>query len=109
MINLVIRNLLSNAIKFTRPGGTITIGTEQYDSFAEVYIRDSGIGISPEQMQKINCNNFYSTNGTASESGTGLGLTLCKEFLIRNGGRMMIESEPGRGSTFSFTLPQPVR
>ncbi|HEX6192001.1 MAG TPA: HAMP domain-containing sensor histidine kinase [Chitinophagaceae bacterium] len=109
MINLVIRNLLSNAIKFTKPGGIIVIGTQQYDCFAEVYIRDSGVGISTEQMQKINSNNFYSTNGTSSESGTGLGLTLCKEFLLRNGGRMMIESEPGHGSTFSFTLPQQER
>jgi len=106
MINLVIRNLLSNAIKFTKGGGRIVIGTHQYDTFAEVYVRDSGVGISTEAMQKINCNNFYSTNGTASESGTGLGLSLCKEFLIRNGGRMMIESTPGVGSTFSFSLPQ---
>lgn len=56
-------------------------------------------------MRKINENNFYSTKGTASEAGTGLGLMLCKEFLERNHGRMMIESEPGEGSTFSFTLP----
>lgn len=105
MINLVIRNLLSNAIKFTRTGGRIVVGTHEYNSFTEVYVRDSGIGISIEQMKKINDNTFYSTNGTASESGTGLGLSLCKEFLTRNGGRMMIESEPGQGSTFSFTLP----
>lgn len=106
MINIVLRNLVSNAIKFTQPGGRIIIGTHEYDTFSEVFVRDSGVGISIEQMQKINDNSFYSTNGTASESGTGLGLSLCKEFLARNGGRMMIESEPGRGSTFSFTLPR---
>ena len=105
MINLVLRNLLSNAIKFTKPSGRIIIGTQEYGTFTEVYVRDSGIGISIEEMKKINENNFYTTTGTASEAGTGLGLSLCKEFLARNGGRMMIESEPGQGSTFSFTLP----
>ncbi len=106
MISLVIRNLLSNAIKFTGQGGKIVIGTQEYGSFVEVYVRDSGVGISTEAMERINENNFYSTTGTASESGTGLGLSLCKEFLARNGGKMMIESEPGAGSTFSFTLPR---
>lgn len=106
MISLVLRNLISNSIKFTPQGGQVIIGTHAYDSFIEVYVRDSGVGISKEEMEKINKNNFYSTNGTLNEAGTGLGLKLCKEFLVRNGGRMMIESEPGRGSTFSFTLPQ---
>jgi two-component system, sensor histidine kinase and response regulator len=105
MINLVVRNLLSNAIKFTPPGGRIAIGTSEHDSFSEVYIKDSGRGISREEMRKINEDNFYSTKGTASEAGTGLGLMLCKEFLEKNHGRLMIESEPGQGSTFSFTLP----
>ena len=81
------------------------VATNEYDSFSEVFVRDSGVGISIEQMRKINDNSFYSTNGTASEAGTGLGLSLCKEFLARNKGRLMIESEPGQGSTFSFTLP----
>jgi signal transduction histidine kinase len=108
MVNLVLRNILSNALKFTPKDGRIVIGTHEYDAFAEIYVQDSGLGISPEQMRMINDNNFYSTPGTSSEAGTGLGLMLCKEFLVRNGGRMMIESEPGRGSTFSFTLPQPV-
>ena len=56
-------------------------------------------------MEKINQNNFFTTKGTANEPGTGLGLMLCKEFLAKNNGRMMIESEPGAGSVFSFTLP----
>jgi signal transduction histidine kinase len=105
MINLVIRNLLSNAIKFTQQGGMIVIGCEANRTFTEVFIRDNGIGISREEMVKINQNNFYTTHGTACETGTGLGLSLCKEFLGRNGGRLLIESEPGEGSTFSFTLP----
>jgi len=105
MIRLVLRNLLSNAIKFTPEKGEIVIGTSELLSCAEVYIKDSGRGISREEMKKINKNDFYSTHGTKNESGTGLGLMLCKEFLSKNESRLMIESEPGAGSTFSFTLP----
>jgi len=105
MINLVLRNLLSNAIKFTPEQGTIIIGMNHLSSYVEIYIQDSGMGISKEAMDKINENNFYTTKGTSSESGTGLGLMLCKEFLAKNGGQLLIESEPGGGSTFSFTLP----
>ena len=107
MINLVLRNLISNAIKFTPEGGRIAIGVNQLSYFAEVYVQDTGMGISEEAIQKIHENNFYTTKGTASESGTGLGLMLCKEFLSKNGGQMHIESKPGEGSTFSFTLPLP--
>jgi two-component system, sensor histidine kinase and response regulator len=106
MVNLVLRNLLSNAIKFTPQQGNIEVGINEISSFVEIYVQDSGTGISKEAMQKINENNFYTTKGTASESGTGLGLMLCKEFLARNGGQMHIESEPGKGSVFSFTLPR---
>ena len=105
MINLVLRNLVSNAIKFTPENGKIAIGVTNLSSFVEVYIQDSGTGISKEAMDKINSNSFYTTKGTSSESGTGLGLMLCKEFLAKNGGQMHIESEPGKGSIFSFTLP----
>ena len=107
MINLVLRNLLSNAIKFTPENGSISVGTNEMSSFVEIYVQDSGTGLSSEALEKINENDFYTTKGTASESGTGLGLMLCKEFLIRNGGQMHIESKVGEGSTFSFTLPKP--
>ena len=106
MINLVLRNLLSNAIKFTPEEGYIQVGVNELSSFVEVYVRDTGTGISDEAMQKIRKNDYFTTKGTASESGTGLGLMLCKEFLIKNGGQMHIESEPGKGSVFSFTLPR---
>ncbi len=105
MINLVLRNLISNAIKFTPQKGNIEVGINDLSEFAEIYVQDSGIGISKDALKKINSNNFYTTKGTASESGTGLGLMLCKEFLNRNGGQMHIESKPGKGSIFSFTLP----
>lgn len=106
MLSLVMRNLLSNAIKFTPQGGHISIGLVAHASFVEVCVQDTGVGISREDLQKINANNYYTTHGTNSESGTGLGLMLCKEFLAKNGGRMYIESEQGKGSTFSFTLPR---
>ncbi len=106
MINLVLRNLLSNAIKFTPINGQISLGVNEHPSFVEVYVQDSGTGITTEAMEKIRNNNYYTTNGTASESGTGLGLMLCKDFLAKHGGQMRIESKPGKGSTFSFTLPR---
>lgn len=106
MVSLVLRNLLSNAIKFTPQQGYVEVGVNELSSFVEVYVQDSGVGMSKEAIQKINESNFYTTKGTSSESGTGLGLMLCKEFLNKNGGQMHIESNPGKGSIFSFTLPR---
>ena len=107
MIDLVLRNLLSNAIKFTPAKGQISIGVNEMPSCAEVFVKDTGRGISPEAMQKISRNDYFSTNGTAHEPGTGLGLMLCKDFLKKNGAQLSIESEPEKGSTFSFSLPRP--
>ena len=106
MLSLVLRNLISNAIKFTPEKGNIKIGVHENCTIVEVYVQDSGAGISPEALKKINSNDFYSTKGTANESGTGLGLKLCKEFMVRNGGQLYIESKPGKGSIFSFSLPK---
>lgn len=106
MVSLVLRNLLSNAIKFTPQQGYVEVGVNELSSFVEVYVQDSGVGISKDAIQKINESNFYTTKGTSSEAGTGLGLMLCKEFLNKNGGQMHIESELGKGSVFSFTLPR---
>jgi signal transduction histidine kinase len=106
MINLVLRNLLSNAIKFTPESGHISIGFKEGGTFVEVYVKDSGEGMGVETINKITENNYYSTKGTASESGTGLGLMLCKEFLAKNGGHLYIESKPGEGSVFSFIMPR---
>ena len=108
VVNLVLRNLLSNAIKFTPQGGHICLGANDMGSFVEVYVQDTGLGMNKETIRKINQNNGFTTKGTASESGTGLGLMLSREFLTRNGGQLHIESEPGKGSTFSFTLPHEV-
>lgn len=106
MISLALRNLLSNAIKFTPRDGSITAGANEMDSSVEVFVTDTGAGISADALEKIRGNNYYSTKGTANESGTGLGLMLVKEFLEKNNGQLHIESRPGQGSTFSFTLPK---
>jgi signal transduction histidine kinase len=108
MISLVLRNLLSNAIKFTPKNGRIEVGVNDCESFVEIYVEDTGTGISPEALKQINTNNYYTTKGTANETGTGLGLMLCKDFLNRNGGQLFIESEIGKGSIISFTLPTPL-
>ena len=105
MVTLVLRNLLSNAIKFTPEKGKIIIRLEKANTDFTVSIIDNGIGINQEALQKIQDNNYYTTIGTSSESGTGLGLMLCRDFLSRNGGALQIKSEPGKGSEFTFTLP----
>jgi two-component system sensor histidine kinase/response regulator len=107
MISIVLRNLLSNAIKFTPEKGHITICAGQSPFCTELYVQDSGKGISREEIKKINAGIFYTTRGTGNENGTGLGLMLCREFISKNDGCLMIESEPGRGSKFSCTLPLP--
>jgi signal transduction histidine kinase len=104
MIHLVMRNLLSNAIKFTPEGGRIEIGFTDFEKFVEVYVQDPGLGICAEGLEKIKQKIFYTTTGTSSETGTGLGLMLCNEFLAKNGSRLKIESTVGKGSIFSFTL-----
>jgi len=105
-IKLVLRNLLSNAIKFTPESGVIKLGAMESLTHVEVFVQDSGTGIPPDDLKKLEQNIQYTTSGTANESGTGLGLMLCREFLSRNGSRLFVESEPGRGSIFSFTLPK---
>ncbi len=106
MINLVLRNLLSNAIKFTPEDGHISIGAQEERSHIEIFVEDTGTGISQDNLEKLMNDSYYTTKGTANESGTGLGLMLCKEFLSKNGGKMHVESKPGKGSIFSFTLPK---
>jgi signal transduction histidine kinase len=107
MINLVLRNLLSNAIKFTPEEGTVSIDAREMRSHIEIFVHDTGTGISQDNLQKLMVEDiYYTTKGTDGEAGTGLGLMLCKEFLSKNGGHMHVQSEPGKGSTFSFTLPK---
>jgi signal transduction histidine kinase len=107
-VTTVVRNLLSNAIKFTPEGGSIWLTAEARQGQVQVAIADNGVGMSPEVVQKLfRIDTKHSTKGTANEKGTGLGLILCKDFIEKNGGRLWVESEPGKGSVFVFTLPQP--
>jgi len=106
MFKTILRNLISNAIKFTNKGGRITINAQKTESDIIISISDNGIGISPESQSKLfNISQIHTTKGTAEESGTGLGLLLCKEFVNKNGGEIWVESELGKGSTFKFTVP----
>ncbi len=105
IVNLVLRNLVLNSIKFTENGGAITANVQEAGSEVVVSIKDTGIGISPEIQKMIfEKTTGYSTRGTANEKGTGLGLILCKEFVEKNGGKIWLESEVGKGSTFFFTI-----
>ena len=108
MIATTLRNLISNAIKFTNKDGSIIMSSKnQKDSnFLEISIMDTGVGIDKEKLQKIfDISEKTSTSGTDNETGTGLGLMLCKEFVEKHGGEIWVESEIGKGSTFIFTLP----
>jgi signal transduction histidine kinase len=80
---------------------------DEWKDTIEIGIQDTGVGMSPEVREKIfDLTSKHSTLGTKNEKGTGLGLILCKEFIERNNGRIKVESEPGVGSTFKFTLPK---
>ena len=106
MFKTVLRNLLSNAIKFTNNGGEIIISAEQNSENVTISVSDNGTGISPESLAKLfDISEVISTRGTAKETGTGLGLLLCKEFVEKHGGKIWVESEVGNGSQFKFTLP----
>jgi len=106
MIGTVLRNLLSNAIKFTKPGGEILISVIEKPDEITVSVKDSGIGIPAGRIDKLfRIDENYSTPGTNNEKGTGLGLILCKEFIEKHGGKIWAESEVGKGSVFSFSLP----
>jgi signal transduction histidine kinase len=104
-INLVIRNLITNAIKFTNDGGTVRIAVREKDAEWLVSVKDNGVGMNNDVLKMLFDKTApYTTRGTANEKGTGLGLILCKEFVEKNGGRIWVESEDGKGSTFFFTL-----
>ncbi len=105
-VNTVIRNLISNAIKFTPSSGAITLSIRRETGDFVVSIADTGVGMSPETLKKLfRIDTKYTTQGTANEKGTGLGLILCKDFIEKNGGSIGVESHEGKGSVFFFRLP----
>ena len=106
MIEVVLRNLISNAIKFTPKEGEVTVDVRESGELVEVFVKDTGMGMSDESRNKLFGDEHFTTKGTANEAGTGLGLMICKEFLKKNGGEIHVQSELGKGSTFAFTLPR---
>jgi signal transduction histidine kinase len=99
-------NLLSNVVKFTPEGGRIKIDARQCDGAVEISVSDTGIGIAPDDLPKI-FEEFgqVGTDYAHKSEGTGLGLTLAKKFVELHGGKIWVQSSPGKGSTFTFTLP----
>lgn len=106
MINTIMRNLLTNALKFTNKNGSITISATSKDGKVEISVKDTGVGMDENTRKKLfRLDETLSTTGTDNETGTGLGLVLCKEFVEKHGGQISVVSELGKGSEFIFTLP----
>lgn len=105
MLSTILRNLLTNAIKFTPNNGSVTVSSAINGKKVTVSVTDTGIGMTPEELDKLfKLDGGLKNSGTANESGTGLGLILCQEFMALHKSKIIAESQPGKGSTFSFTL-----
>jgi signal transduction histidine kinase len=106
MIHTVLRNLVSNAIKFTNTGGFVQILACKLADGIEISVKDSGVGMTGDTLKSLfHIDSSVTTNGTAGEKGSGLGLIICMEFIEKHGSHIHVESEPERGSKFSFSLP----
>lgn len=106
MVDTVVRNVVTNALKFTPKGGVVHVGATMEDGFAVIFVADSGIGISDDRQKKMFRLGYrVSREGTDGESGTGLGLILSKEFMLKNGGDLYFESKEGNGSKFFIKVP----
>ena len=107
MTRVVLRNLISNAIKYSNRDSEIKICTQIVDEHIAIGVRDEGVGMEPSLSEALFSihNKVVSSKGTANEKGTGLGLILSKEYVIRNGGTISVQSEEGKGSYFEFTIP----
>ena len=106
MTATVIRNLASNSLKFTQSGGKIIFSAFEKENFVQIKVQDTGIGLKENEIDQLfKIDTHYTRPGTDSESGSGLGLILCKEFIEKNGGEIWIESKPEEGTAVFFTLP----
>ncbi|MEN8201304.1 MAG: tetratricopeptide repeat protein [Bacteroidota bacterium] len=105
MMEVIFRNLISNAIKFTNRGGNITISSGQKDGLIYFKVSDQGIGMSPEQIDKVLNNGGFTRRGTDNEKGAGMGLTLVREFTSIHKGELKISSKPDKGSVFEVIIP----
>ena len=110
MLTAIIRNLLSNAIKFSHSDSFIRISAEEFSNHTEISVMDNGVGISTENIQKLfRVDVHHTTSGTSEEQGSGLGLILCQEFVEKHNGKIWIESEINKGSTFKFTISKNIQ
>lgn len=106
MLGITLGNLLSNAVKFTEAGGKIVIHTQRNDNIVSIQVRDTGIGIPEEKLSQIfEVAEKKSSAGTQNEKGTGLGLLICKDFISKHAGKITVQSQLGKGSTFTVTIP----
>lgn len=106
MLKTVVRNLLSNAIKFSKENSEVLVKMEEVDGMELFSVQDYGCGISEEGQKKLlHTDTHFSTFGTNNEEGSGLGLLLCKDFVVKNGGKLWFTSKEGEGSIFSFSIP----
>lgn len=106
MVCLVFRNILNNAVKFSNKEGKIFIGFQQDSNYVTISIKDEGVGMNEEVLQNLfSLKHNITTKGTLDETGTGLGLVICKEFIDKLNGKIWAESEENNGSTFYFSLP----
>lgn len=106
LVDLIIRNLVNNAVKFTRENGSITVSSSIQTDMLLISIADTGMGMPPEILNslfKIGSN--VTRKGSNKEDGTGLGLLVCYEFIKKSGGNISVQSEEGKGSVFTFSLP----
>lgn len=106
MFAIVAQNLIANAIKFCNPGDSITLVSTEKEKHYEICFKDTGIGIAAENINKLFAEDTFTTNGTQHETGTGLGLKICKELIELNKGTISVHSTPGKGSTFCISLPK---
>jgi signal transduction histidine kinase len=106
MIDLAIRNLISNAIKFSGQGDYVTVILKENEDNITIKIKDTGLGINPENLEKLKNRESFTTPGTDKTTGTGLGMLLVHDYVIKNGGLLNIHSHYGKGSEFSFNLPK---
>ncbi len=108
MVYAIVRSLVSNAVKFTFPGDKVNLSATPTDTMIAIAVTDTGVGIQQKDIPKLfRPGVSHQTPGTAGEEGMGAGLLLCKELVEQNGGQIEVESEPGAGTTFRFTLPKP--
>jgi len=105
MLKVILRNLISNALKFTHSGGIISIMTMTKGNYAIISVKDTGVGISPENQERMFAMENFTMPGTEKEKGTGLGLMLCKDFVEHNNGKIWLDSIINVGTTFHFSIP----